>query len=124
VRDDLVGHMSDVTALSPDDWRIIRSARLRSLQDSPGAFVSTYEREAAAGSHHARLRTSDLAEVQEVPLGYATPAVDEVFGVVSTGSGITPVGAARSRTLPHALNWRVSPPMVTATGRWEPPKPT
>lgn len=29
----------------PDDWRIIRHVRLRSLRESPEAFVSTYQRE-------------------------------------------------------------------------------
>lgn len=37
--------MIDIRALSPDDWRTIRSVRLRSLEESPEAFVSTYRRE-------------------------------------------------------------------------------
>jgi GNAT superfamily N-acetyltransferase len=39
--------MLDIRALSPDDWRTIRSVRLRSLEESPGAFTSTHGREAA-----------------------------------------------------------------------------
>jgi len=39
--------MIDVRALSPDDWRTIRSIRLRSLEESPDAFVSTHRHEAA-----------------------------------------------------------------------------
>jgi GNAT superfamily N-acetyltransferase len=39
--------MVDIRPLLPDDWRTIRSVRLRSLQDSPDAFTSTYRREAA-----------------------------------------------------------------------------
>jgi hypothetical protein len=39
--------MIEIRALTPDDWPIIRDARLLSLADAPHAFTSTYEREAA-----------------------------------------------------------------------------
>lgn len=34
-----------VRRLGPDEWRIARRARLRALQEAPGAFASTYEEE-------------------------------------------------------------------------------
>ena len=35
----------DLQLLSPVDWRILRAARLRALQDSPHAFLSRYDNE-------------------------------------------------------------------------------
>jgi GNAT superfamily N-acetyltransferase len=40
-----------------DDWRVWRDLRLRSLQDSPDAFGSTYAREAAFSDDEWRSRT-------------------------------------------------------------------
>lgn len=34
-----------IRSLTADDWHILRAVRLRSLQDSPKAFTSTYGRE-------------------------------------------------------------------------------
>ena len=39
--------MTEIHALQPHDWRVIREVRLRSLRESPHAFTSTYAREAA-----------------------------------------------------------------------------
>ena len=39
--------MCEVRRVGPDDWEAWRDIRLRSLRDSPDAFGSTYEREAA-----------------------------------------------------------------------------
>ncbi len=39
--------MIEISALHPDDWRVIRAVRLRSLEQAPRAFTSTFEREAA-----------------------------------------------------------------------------
>jgi GNAT superfamily N-acetyltransferase len=37
--------MLDIKLLTPDDWRTLREIRLSALQESPGAFLSTYEQE-------------------------------------------------------------------------------
>jgi L-amino acid N-acyltransferase YncA len=41
------GGLPDLQVLTPDDWRILRSARLAALHDSPHAFTSSYARESA-----------------------------------------------------------------------------
>jgi RimJ/RimL family protein N-acetyltransferase len=37
----------EVRYAEPEDWALVRDVRLRSLQDSPSAFASTHESEAA-----------------------------------------------------------------------------
>jgi GNAT superfamily N-acetyltransferase len=39
------GALPDVKVLTPDDWRMLRTARLAALEDSPHAFTSSYDRE-------------------------------------------------------------------------------
>jgi hypothetical protein len=39
------GHLIRIRSLTSDDWQILRAVRLRSLQDSPQAFTSTYGQE-------------------------------------------------------------------------------
>ena len=41
------GSVTEVHALSPVDWQVLRDLRLRALQDAPYAFTSSYERELA-----------------------------------------------------------------------------
>jgi GNAT superfamily N-acetyltransferase len=59
----------------PDDWQVLRDLRLRSLQESPDAFGSTYEREAAfteaewRGRLSGQTGTSVLAWVDGTPVG-------------------------------------------------------
>jgi GNAT superfamily N-acetyltransferase len=37
----------EIQALEPGDWRVVREVRLRSLEDAPSAFTSSYERGSA-----------------------------------------------------------------------------
>jgi GNAT superfamily N-acetyltransferase len=39
--------MIEIRAVSSEEWRDIRDVRLRSLQDAPEAFTSTFDRESA-----------------------------------------------------------------------------
>ncbi len=39
------GALPDLKVLTPDDWWLLRTARLAALQDSPHAFTSSYARE-------------------------------------------------------------------------------
>ena len=69
------------------EWRIYRDLRLRALADSPDAFGSTYEREAARedAEWESRLRTGAaetvqmplVAFVEQTPAGLAWARVDE-----------------------------------------------
>jgi GNAT superfamily N-acetyltransferase len=70
--------MSDVTvrALGEDDWATYRQMRLAALQESPDAFVSTYEEESAYEEDFWRLRMRRsirlLAERDDRPVGVAS----------------------------------------------------
>ncbi|WP_158307257.1 GNAT family N-acetyltransferase [Kribbella flavida] len=46
----------DVEVLAEDDWAVLRQVRLRALDDSPAAFLSSYQAEAAAGEEYWRHR--------------------------------------------------------------------
>jgi GNAT superfamily N-acetyltransferase len=48
----------EIQALEPDDWRVVREVRLRSLEDAPSAFTSTFERESAFDEETWRDRAS------------------------------------------------------------------
>ena len=69
--------MSDVTVrqTTGDDWKVWRDLRLRALQDTPTAFGSTHEREAAFTEADWRDRTSSgdgisvLAFLDDVAVG-------------------------------------------------------
>jgi GNAT superfamily N-acetyltransferase len=49
-----------VRGFTPDEWELLRTLRLRSLLESPAAFASTYEEEAALPEHVWRQRASML----------------------------------------------------------------
>ena len=55
--------MTEVRRLDPDDWRVWRDLRLRSLADSPDAFGSTLEREEAFTEEDWRERVQSMAVV-------------------------------------------------------------
>ena len=84
------------------EWRMYRDLRLRALRDSPDAFGSTYEREAARpdGDWEDRLvagvtavgQLPIVALVAETPVGLAWGRVDE-----------------RDATVAHLFQVRVSP---------------
>jgi len=58
--------MAELVWLSPDDWQEWRTIRLASLLDSPSAYGSTYEREAAFTEQDWRDRlTSPAVMVRE-----------------------------------------------------------
>jgi RimJ/RimL family protein N-acetyltransferase len=41
----------DVQLLTPADWEVLRSVRLKALRDAPYAFMSSYEREERRDEH-------------------------------------------------------------------------
>jgi len=60
----------DVRELSPDDWQLLRDARLAALDESPHAFLSAYADEVAWGEDKWRhtLETANWLAVGETPL--------------------------------------------------------
>lgn len=70
-----------IRTIAPHEWRTYREIRLRSLLDSPDAFGSTYEKEAADQNERWQKRLSDntdpfldlplFAEVDGQPVGLA-----------------------------------------------------
>jgi GNAT superfamily N-acetyltransferase len=67
--------MTHIRALSPDGWRVLREVRLASLEDSPDAFTSSYEREFAFNEMTWRDRTATcrwfVAFDEDEPIGIA-----------------------------------------------------
>jgi GNAT superfamily N-acetyltransferase len=52
-------HVTEIRALSPEEWPVVRDVRLRSLADAPYAFTSSYERESAFDAATWRDRASN-----------------------------------------------------------------
>lgn len=85
--------MIEIEALEPDDWRLVREMRLRSLEEAPTAFTSSYERESAFDEATWRDRASTcqwfVAMDREEPIGIAggiggwsgDPAKRELIGM-------------------------------------------
>jgi GNAT superfamily N-acetyltransferase len=73
--------MTDITVrvLTEDDWSLYRQLRLTALQDSPEAFVDSYEQEVVYGEDRWRARMTKasrlLAETGGQPVGIASTAV-------------------------------------------------
>ena len=55
--------MTEIRRLDPNDWRVWRDLRLRSLADSPDAFGSTLEREEAFAEEDWRDRVQSMTIV-------------------------------------------------------------
>jgi RimJ/RimL family protein N-acetyltransferase len=67
-----------VRTLGPDDWEVLRDIRLAALQDSPGAFLSTYE------------QSLDRTETE----WRAWPARGDCFAAFADGEPVGMVGVA------------------------------
>jgi ribosomal protein S18 acetylase RimI-like enzyme len=76
----------EVRELGPSDWSVLRDVRLRALSDSPGAFLSTYEREAALEADEWTKRLDDAAWLVATDGG-------EAIGLVGLVEGSPPPGA-------------------------------
>lgn len=47
-----------IRTIRPEDWELLREARLRALQEAPSAFLTTYEEAAAFPDEHWRERAT------------------------------------------------------------------
>jgi ribosomal protein S18 acetylase RimI-like enzyme len=68
---------SELVRLGPDDWKIFRDVRLRSLADAPAAFGSRYNDWVSAPEERWRARLTD------VPLTVVAMREGETLGVAS-----------------------------------------
>jgi GNAT superfamily N-acetyltransferase len=94
----------EVRRLSPDDWALCRDIRLAALRDTPDAFASSYDKEAAYSEAHWRARTMRGAVLVAwrggrpvgTAAGWAPPDGDaELFGMwVEAGTRGSGVGDA------------------------------
>lgn len=122
-----MGGMIVVREVAADDWELIRDVRLAALAEAPGAFGSTYAREAAFTEDQWRGRFSDQSvtflaygEPEEAPpAGLAGVYVEDgAAGVVSmwvrpgcrgrgVGEALVEATAswARSRSFPALFLW-------------------
>lgn len=73
--------MTEPVRLGPDDWQDFRDIRLRSLADSPDAFGSTLEREAAFTEDDWRLRVRGPVFVVLDPGPVAVGGIFDADGV-------------------------------------------
>ena len=76
-----------VRQATAEDWRTWRELRLRALQDSPGAFGSTYAREAAFTEADWRRRAGGSANAAASGDGTSGPAVLAFVDKVPVGIG-------------------------------------
>ena len=97
----------ETRVLSGDDWGTWRDIRLRSLQDSPSAFASTYEREAAFTEADWRERLENPESVSvlaydggvPVAMGAAFPDVPGYLQVVAMWSAPASRGRGGARAV-------------------------
>jgi len=106
--------MVSVRATGSGDWALVRDVRLAALRDAPGAFASTYEREAAYTEEQWRGWFSDrfamfLAHLQD----RAEPA--GLAGVFDAGDG---AGLVSMWVRPDARGRGVGEALMNAAAGW------
>jgi ribosomal protein S18 acetylase RimI-like enzyme len=72
--------MTELRAVGPGDWALLRDIRLDALREAPYAFASTYERELA----FPELLWRDRASARNMLLAYLPQAPDRPVGIVGT----------------------------------------
>jgi len=106
--------MVSVRAIGADDWALVRDVRLAALSDSPDAFASTYEREAAYTEEQWRGWFSDRFALflAHLPDG-AKPA--GLAGVFDRDDG---AGLVSMWVRPDARGRGVGEALINATADW------
>lgn len=105
----------DVRAIDADGWPTIREVRLAALQEAPGAFASTYQREAGFSEQDWLRRFVGSGNF----LAYAAeagPAPAGLVGCFPAGPGTTELVSLWVR--PHARGLGIGAALVDAVVRW------
>lgn len=92
-------HRTEIRPVTEDDWRLPREVRLSALADSPDAFSSTREREAAFDDSTWRARTGAAAH-------FIASTSGDAHAVGLAGGRAAPDGATDAREL---VAMRVAP---------------
>lgn len=96
--------------LGPEEWPLLRAARLRALQDAPSAFGSTFEEEATRTDDWWQASTSTLAwfvAEDRDPTGEAgTGERGSVVGLAAGWPGPEPGGCPEVISMWVAERWR------------------
>ena len=104
--------MSDIRAVEPADWEMLRRVRLAALEDAPYAFGSTHDREAAFDEAEWRSRCTSsrwfIAYEADIPIGIAA-----AYPVVGTTPELVGMWVSAS-----ARGFGVAESLVDAVREW------
>jgi ribosomal protein S18 acetylase RimI-like enzyme len=114
--------MTDIRPVNEDDWRVMRDIRLDALRDDPGAFGSSYAREAVFTEADWRRRAGGhgflayLPELSPSPVGIVGGVEDKNAGANAGAPGTAEMVSMWVR--PQARGRQVGTALVAAIVAW------
>lgn len=78
--------MVEVRAATAEEWWLLRDVRLAALRDAPGAFLSTYEEQAASSAHERQAASGEEYWRRRIAYG------GTFFAYLPGGNGSDPAG--------------------------------